>query len=51
MKWANFSLFYRFFVKSTLQKYKKHALKHIFLSKYLVGLKKSSTFAPCFSWY
>ena len=37
--------------KSILQNAQKCAVKHIFSPKYLVDMEKSSTFAPCFSWY
>ena len=33
------------------KKNEKHALQHIFMAENLVGKEKSSTFAPCFSWY
>ena len=39
------------FDKFSCQKTRKYAEKHIFLRNYLVVLKKSSTFASCFSWY
>ena len=39
------------FVKFTCQNREIHAIKHIFIDKNLVGMEKSSTFAPCFSWY
>jgi len=31
--------------------YYKNMFYNIFFQKYLVILQKSSTFAPCFSWY
>ena len=40
-----------FFATLSCQKKGKYAEKHIFSQNYLVVLKKSSTFAPCFSWY
>ena len=39
------------FAKFTCQNNEICVIKHIFLPKYLVGIEKSSTFAPCFSWY
>ena len=39
------------FVKFTCQNREIYAIKHIFIDKNLVGMEKSSTFAPCFSWY
>ena len=38
-------------IPKQLKKYQKYVIKHIFLLFFLHGLKKSSTFAPCFSWY